>query len=91
LLGTNALAYSLQERNLDIDIITDPLVCTKEPLLKGRLSTINLPINIGYFVKKKKIVLVGKAAVLNMEVYCTDPSPSRRIPWLAPHLFALIL
>ncbi len=38
---------------------------TREPLLRGKLSTVEILIKIGRFVKMKNIVAVIKAAVLN--------------------------
>ncbi len=38
---------------------------TMEPLLRGKLSTVDLHIKIGSFVKVKIIVAVIKAVVLN--------------------------
>ncbi len=57
------------------------------PCWRGRLSTVDLLIKMGCFVKKENIALVWKAADLEetrkyKEVNCTDPSPSVRIPSL---------
>jgi hypothetical protein len=40
-------------------------VLTRNPYRRGRLSTVNLLIKIGCFVKKKNIVLVGKESYMN--------------------------
>jgi hypothetical protein len=56
----------------------------KEVELNGRLSTVDLLIKLGCFVKKEHKVLELKGADLNKEVKCTEPSTSIRLPWLAP-------
>ncbi len=61
---------------------------SKEPLLKrkAQYSWRWPPRQDSLFCKKEKIGLVLKAADLNKEVNCTDPSPSVRVPWYESYL-----
>jgi hypothetical protein len=57
----------------------------KEPLLKGRLSAVDLLVLTS--LDQLLLVLLSlftfyKTSHLNEELNCTEPSPSASIPWL---------
>jgi hypothetical protein len=57
------------------------IIHSREPLRKGRLSTVDLRIKIVCFEKKKYIFKSCWSELVNTnQVNCTDPSPSVRIP-----------
>ncbi len=63
-------------------------LCPGIPYWTGRLSTVDLLIKIGCFVKNKNIVSIWKQLLWTSyykEANSIDPSPSVWIPWCGPY------